>query len=78
VLPRLVVLPYETDVARRCGQVQAELEGTGEVLADADAVIAATALYHDLVLVTGNLRHFRRIAGLRISPILSEARRDRA
>jgi predicted nucleic acid-binding protein len=43
-------------------------------VADADLQIAATALYHDLELVTGNVRHFERIPELRISHALADAR----
>jgi tRNA(fMet)-specific endonuclease VapC len=43
-------------------------------LADADLQIAATALIHDLELVTGNVKHFKRVPGLRLSPVLAEAR----
>ena len=38
-----------------CGEVAAALEEQGRRLADADMQIAATALYHDLELVTGNV-----------------------
>jgi predicted nucleic acid-binding protein len=75
VLPAVTVLPYDLDVARVYGAVQARLEDAGRVLADADLQIAATAIHHDLELVTGNLRHFRRIPGLRLSTTLEEARR---
>jgi tRNA(fMet)-specific endonuclease VapC len=74
VLPALSVIPYDLDIARVYGAIQAQLENEGRVLADADLQIAATALHHDLELVTGNLRHFRRIAGLRICTALIEAR----
>jgi predicted nucleic acid-binding protein len=30
-----------------------------------DPLIAATALHHDLTLITRNLRHFEWVAGLR-------------
>lgn len=43
-----------------------ELRRRGEPLEDADILIAATALAHDLVLVTDNEGHFRRIAELEI------------
>jgi predicted nucleic acid-binding protein len=66
VLPAVTVLPYDTDVARLYGLVQAEIELAGRPLADADVQIAATAMHHGLDLVTGNLRHFTRIAGLRV------------
>jgi predicted nucleic acid-binding protein len=32
-----------------------------------DLLIAATALAHDLILVTGNVRHFGRIESLKLS-----------
>ncbi|MDQ2810105.1 MAG: type II toxin-antitoxin system VapC family toxin [Chloroflexota bacterium] len=34
------------------------------LIGDADTLIAATALHHDLTLVTGNRRHFSRIPNL--------------
>jgi predicted nucleic acid-binding protein len=43
-------------------------------LADADLQIAATALLPDLELVTGNVKHFRRVPGLRLSLALADAR----
>jgi len=69
VLPAVTVLPYGAAVAQVYGRVAAALANQGMRLADADVQIAATALHHDLELVTGNLRHFGRIAGLRIRPI---------
>jgi predicted nucleic acid-binding protein len=77
VLPALTVLPYDVETARVYGALRAQLETAGRMLADADLQIAATALHHDLELVTGNLRHFRRIGGLRLCTILDEARGGR-
>jgi predicted nucleic acid-binding protein len=74
VLPAVTVLSYDTAAARVYGQVRARLESAGRPLADADLQIAATALLHDLELVTGNGRHFKRVPGLRISPVLAETR----
>jgi len=75
VLPAMTVLPYDVEIARVYGALRAQLEEAGQALADADLQIAATAVHHDLELVTGNLRHFRRINGLRLSTVLDEARR---
>jgi len=47
------ILPITTEVARRWGQCSADLGR-----ADADILIAATALEHDMVVVTRNERHF--------------------
>jgi tRNA(fMet)-specific endonuclease VapC len=69
VLPAVTVLPYDAAVAQVYGRLAAALADQGTRLADADLQIAATALHHDLELVTGNLRHFGRIPGLRIRPI---------
>lgn len=74
LLPALTVLPYEIAAARVYGQIRAHLEQAGRSLADADLQIAATALLHDLELVTGNVRHFSRVPGLRISDALSATR----
>ena len=74
VLPAVTVLPFDAAVARTFGQVCAQLEAVGQSLADADLQIAATALYHHLALVSGNLRHFERIPKLKLERILSKAR----
>ena len=77
VLPAVTVLPFDTAVARKYGEISSALQEKGRPLADADLAIAATALYHGLDLVTGNLRHYRRIPGLKIERILVEARTGR-
>jgi tRNA(fMet)-specific endonuclease VapC len=77
VLPAVTVLSYDAQAARVYGEIRARLEDAGRPLADADLQIAATALLHDLELVTGNLKHFSRVPGLRISSALAEARRLR-
>lgn len=74
VLPAITVLPYDGAAARVYAQIRASLEMAGRLLADADLQIAATALLHDLELVTGNLKHFARVARLRISSTLADAR----
>lgn len=75
ILPAVTALPYDVATARVYGQVRAGLEQAGAVLPDADLQIAATAIYHGLELVTGNLRHFHRIPGLALSTRLADARR---
>ena len=75
ILPAVTILPYDAAVAEVYGLLSAELEDTGRPLADADLQIAATAVYHNLELVSGNLRHFARIPQLRLNPILAHSRR---
>jgi len=74
VLPAITVLPYDIAVAQVFGRVQAALGARGRALADADAMIAATAIHHGLALVSGNLRHYQRVDGLTIERVLVESR----
>jgi predicted nucleic acid-binding protein len=74
ILPAVTALPYDVATAKVFGQIRAKLEEAGTILPDADIQIAATAIYHDLELVSGNLRHFSRIADLKLNHILSKAR----
>ena len=74
ILPSLTVLPYDVAIAREVGRIRANLESKGQILPDADIQIAATAIYHQLELVTGNTRHFERIQDLKINPILTQSR----
>jgi tRNA(fMet)-specific endonuclease VapC len=64
LLSGVCVLPFDRDVAERYGGIRHELEREGRRLPDPDLRIAATALVHGAVLVTGNLRHFERVPGL--------------
>jgi len=74
VLPAVTTLPYDLSSARVFGKIRADLEQQGNILPDADLQIAAIALYHDLELVTGNIRHFQRIPDLRLNRILTDSR----
>ena len=48
------------------GKIKAELEIKGIRLEDFDLLIAATAKAGNLMLVTKNLKHFKRITGLKL------------
>lgn len=47
-------------------KIKAHLEILGEKLDDFDLLIGAVAIVNNLILVTRNLRHFKRIKGLKI------------
>jgi predicted nucleic acid-binding protein len=74
VLPAVTVLPYDAAVARVYGEIEATLVRRGRRLADADLQIAATAIYHGLKLVTGNVRHFARVPHLTLHPLPGDVR----
>jgi predicted nucleic acid-binding protein len=74
VLPAVTVLPFDVAVAGVYGRIEATLRKGGTPLAEADLQIAATAIFHGLDLVTGNIRHFSRIPGLTLRHEFAEAR----
>jgi len=52
------VLPVSEDIAERWGILVGECQVKGRALKVADGLIAATALEHDLTVVTRNVRDF--------------------
>jgi len=77
ILPSVTVLSYDTGIAKVFGRIRAHLEEEGIILPDADLQIAATALGYGLELVSGNLRHFRRIDGLKLNSVLADSRQNK-
>lgn len=60
------ILPLSDPVVVLAADIYADLHRRGELIGDADILIAATAIFEDRDLVTNNERHFRRIARLRV------------
>ena len=60
------ILPLTDQVVVVAADVYADLHGRGQLIPDADILIAATALHSGLVLATNNLRDFSRVTGLQI------------
>lgn len=58
------VVPITDEIVVRAAGLYARLRAKGATISDADLLIAATAQEHDLVLVTNNVDHFRRIEHL--------------
>jgi predicted nucleic acid-binding protein len=58
-------LDYTSEIARQAAKVDSELYRSGEITPYADVVIAATAIHHDLPLITRDA-HFRAIKGLTV------------
>ena len=61
-----LILPFDENAAFRYGHLRAELERTGQPVAEPDLRIAAIVLARGATLVTGNVRHFARIPELRV------------
>jgi predicted nucleic acid-binding protein len=65
-LARLAVLPLDDAVMERFARIRAELRRRGQLIPDLDLLIAATAMQHELTLLTRNIRHFHRIPELKL------------
>jgi predicted nucleic acid-binding protein len=59
-------LQFDRSLMEKFGAVKAELVVRGEILPDADILVAATALTCGVSLVSGNKSHFARFAGLKV------------
>jgi tRNA(fMet)-specific endonuclease VapC len=65
-LSRAVSLPFDDPCAERYGSIRHDLEVRRCVIGPLDLQIAAIALAHDLILVTGNVDEFSRVHGLKV------------
>lgn len=69
---RLEVLPFDADAAAHFADIRADLERRGQVIGPYDLMIAGHARSRGLIVVTGNLKEFRRVDGLRSEDWLAE------
>ena len=60
------IIPVGRESAEVFALLKSGLEKAGAPLDDFDLILAACALTHDLVLVTNNVKHFRRVEGLKL------------
>ena len=60
------VIPLDDEICRIFARERGRLRAVGAIIGDLDILIGATALRHDLTLLTNNRRHFQRITGLDI------------
>lgn len=62
---RLEILAFDAEAAAHYADIRADLERKGQVIGPYDLMIAGHARSRGLVVVTGNLGEFGRVAGLR-------------
>lgn len=60
------VLVLNEEIAQLYGRLKADLEKKGRKLDEFDLLIASTAISFNLILVTGNKKHFQRIPQLQL------------
>jgi tRNA(fMet)-specific endonuclease VapC len=63
----VAVVPFDDEAANRFGKVAATLMSKGAPIGTLDTMIAAHALHLGLTLVTHNLKHSRRVRGLKVA-----------
>lgn len=66
LLADMTVISYELAEAKRFAEIRAALLAQGQDASAVDLMIAATALVHNLNLVTRNVHHFSRVPDLRV------------
>lgn len=62
---RFPIIPL-ADAAEKYADIKTQLRSAGILIDEFDLMIAATALTGDYILATDNIRHFQRIADLKI------------
>ncbi len=60
------VINISPSIMETFGALKAKMVRNGNIVDDMDLIIGSTALAHNLILVTNNIRHFEKIDGLQI------------
>ena len=60
------VLPWSMEISWQYGEIYRQLQSTGQLIGTNDLWIAATALVHEMPVVTNNLDEFQRVNGLEV------------
>ncbi|MHB1423176.1 MAG: PIN domain-containing protein [Gemmataceae bacterium] len=71
VISGVGVLDFTIHCARIHAAIHADLAKKGQPIGAHDLIIAATARYHDLSILTDNVDEFSRVPGLRVIPFVS-------
>ena len=66
VWPNVRLLSFDEGSAKVYGRLKADMEKKGMPLTEPDLRIASIAVHYDLIVITGNARHFLRIPGLKV------------
>jgi len=66
VFPNVNILPFDAQSGKTYGRMKAFLEKRGVPKSELDLRIASIAIQYDMILITGNKRHFINIPGLNV------------
>ncbi len=65
-LENVSILGVDEEVCRMFARERGKLRKQGNLIGDFDLLIASTCLFHELTLLTNNVRHFERVDGLQL------------
>ena len=65
------ILDFGQNDAYQYGRIRSDLQARGEPIGNMDMLLAAQAVSNNLILVTNNLREFKRISGIKLENWLS-------
>ncbi len=71
VLPNIQILSFDENAAKIYGKLGASLERKGTPLSEPDLRIASIAICNELIIITGNVKHFLKVPGLTVEDWLN-------
>lgn len=66
ILKQIQILPFSEDCARAAASIRSDLKNSGHLIGPYDILIAGTAILHHLIIVTSNIKEFKRISSITI------------
>jgi predicted nucleic acid-binding protein len=66
------IVPLGQEMVEIFGKQKSRLEKMGTPLDDFDLILGCCALSHNLILVTNNTRHFKKMEGLKVANWIEE------
>jgi len=65
-LKSMEILPFTIIEAKKAAEIEANLESQGEVVGLKDVLISSIAISNNCTIVTGNVKHFNKIQGVKV------------
>ena len=65
-LSEVEIVNLDDEICRIFAMERGRLRSAGTIIGDFDILIGATAIRHDLTVLTNNRRHFERLSGLNV------------
>lgn len=64
-LTGVIVLEITKEICKKFGELRNELRQRGELIGDFDLLIASAALINNLIILSDNVEHYKKIKGLK-------------